>query len=159
MTNDPGMVKHLFGEMIALGIEPSLTTFRLVLGSSAVPKAEEAVNYLHQVLTKLEGRDEIVVVQRTDFEFYLVAMEIALKANCLSLGERIEALYRSQKNKVALPGLVDGDECVSSLFPFANNHSIGHQPMMHFLKLLNTNNLPVYFRLCFSAFSPTIFAF
>lgn len=110
LTNDKEMVKKIFGEMMALGVQPSLTTYRLVLGSACVSSAEEAVNYLHQILTKLESLDEIPVVHRTDFEFYMVAMEVARKASSLPLGERIHSLYLNRKNKVQLPGLIDDDE-------------------------------------------------
>jgi hypothetical protein len=110
-SKDAKLSKCLVAEAARIGIAPSLSTYWLVLVNARTAKDGNrvAINYLHQILLRLETRStpDIVPVSYTDYKFYLEAMDIVATVNCRSLADRLVKLVSSVENRVRFPGFVD----------------------------------------------------
>ncbi|CAD5218673.1 unnamed protein product [Bursaphelenchus okinawaensis] len=107
-------VKQALAEANRLRLVPSLTTYDLVLGGLRSQRPQEgqppaqqqdpvlAVTALNEILDILEASSTIVPVDNTDQSFFVTAMTIATTANNSDLVDRIENLYKTDKNTVKL---------------------------------------------------------
>uniref|UniRef100_A0A7E4VQQ0 PPR_long domain-containing protein n=1 Tax=Panagrellus redivivus TaxID=6233 RepID=A0A7E4VQQ0_PANRE len=110
-------IRQLLGEMKAVAVDPSLTTYSIVL-ETLVPahsgkdanqlpaeRIQLAVNVLNEVLVRLEMGGTIAIVDASDQYFFLNAIRVAVEANNETLVDRIEKAYADRKNTVALTAL------------------------------------------------------
>ena len=109
-------IREILGEMKALGIMPTLSTYSFVLEIVVPPFEDETkqvsteqlqtgVNILNEILLKLEMGPSVGVLDTTDQYFFLNAVRVAINANNEQLVDRVEKLYSDRKNTVAMTAL------------------------------------------------------
>ncbi|CAD5226026.1 unnamed protein product [Bursaphelenchus xylophilus] len=115
-ANKWGNVKKALAEVNRLRLVPSLTTFDLVLGGLRSQKVQGsetppvqgtqelvlAITALSEIMDILESRPQIDPHDHTDQNFFVTAMSVATAANNAEMVDRVEALYRSDKNNVKM---------------------------------------------------------
>ncbi|VDM37565.1 unnamed protein product [Toxocara canis] len=102
--------EKILREAIVAECEPTLRTFSLILKSADGDERHDkeiALAYVEQMLTELENRSTIETVERGDQRFFVDVMNVATGANNRALADRIEALYRSDKNNAKMPAFTD----------------------------------------------------
>ncbi|VDO75907.1 unnamed protein product, partial [Haemonchus placei] len=112
--------ENVIGEMVALKIQPSLETYRIILNSieDSIPESTSkdaekkadtvlsvGISWLSEMLSDLESRPSLELCSTKDHLFFLDAMGIAYQAGNMEIAERLVKLYESPVNKVKLPAL------------------------------------------------------
>ncbi|PAV83146.1 hypothetical protein WR25_23958 isoform D [Diploscapter pachys] len=111
----------LLNEMIALGVEPSLTSYNIVLEGiidtreqvaggthggmtrEEQDQLEDALSWMVEIVSRLESLPQLTIQSPECNHFFLTAMVYASRASNLPLAERLVALYESEKNLVKMP--------------------------------------------------------
>nr|CDJ86761.1 Protein Y110A7A.19 [Haemonchus contortus] len=120
LTERLSAFENVIGEMVALKIQPSLETYRIILNSiedsipentskDAEKKADTilsvGISWLSEMLSDLETRPSLELCSTKDHLFFLDAMGIAYQAGNMEIAERLVKLYENPVNKVKLPAL------------------------------------------------------
>uniref|UniRef100_A0A915D1I7 Small ribosomal subunit protein mS39 n=1 Tax=Ditylenchus dipsaci TaxID=166011 RepID=A0A915D1I7_9BILA len=102
--------KKIMVQMYKCGIQPSLTTYDLLLTSVVYrpsrekrPEKDEkqnAINLLNEILTKLEATEKITFTERSDRNFFHTALFVTKDARNHDMAHRLEKIYSSDKNEV-----------------------------------------------------------
>jgi pentatricopeptide repeat domain-containing protein 3 len=110
------IIRQILGEMKQTGVRPSLSTYSFVLETIVPPSEEQSkqlpseqlqigINVLHEILIQIEMSPNIEIIDSTDQYFFLNALRVAYEGNNEQLADRVEKLYSSRKNTVAMTAL------------------------------------------------------
>ncbi|KAK5967684.1 Protein PTCD3 mitochondrial [Trichostrongylus colubriformis] len=112
--------ENVIGEMLAVGVQPSLETYRNVVNSIAesVPRTDSkdaekktntilsvGISWLSEMLSDMEARSTLELRSTKDHLFFLDAMGMAYQAANMDIAERLVRLYENPANNVKLPAL------------------------------------------------------
>uniref|UniRef100_A0AC34FEB4 Small ribosomal subunit protein mS39 n=1 Tax=Panagrolaimus sp. ES5 TaxID=591445 RepID=A0AC34FEB4_9BILA len=116
LTQQWKAITQILGEMKVIGIQPSLSTYSIVLETIAPSPREDnkqipieqlqlAVNVLNEILVRIEMGGNLESIDSNDQYFFLNAIRIAIESNNEELVDRIEKVYTDRKNTVAMTAL------------------------------------------------------
>ncbi|MCP9259971.1 hypothetical protein DINM_003172 [Dirofilaria immitis] len=128
----------ILNEAAAVGCKPSLRTYSLMMKSCLNQNANKSVSLAHllHIVTELERKEAIEMLEKGDEEFFTSAMDFAYQSRNIAIAERILNLYRAPNNHVRLPAFLGEAEFYGSYLRIVINQLSLREVEKHYMSLV-----------------------